>query len=146
MKLRAIIAATATAAALSTGPLVPLANASSRHVTRTLTFTSVQVATVKFSQTTGASEDKDVNKAGKVIGYDVIRFSFNAKTNTAALDLTVALSNGFLYSALSQSDSPVIHGRLTGGTGAFRGASGTITAKPVGSDGTKTTVTITYRT
>jgi len=42
------------------------------------------------------------------------------------------------------SRNPVTHGTVTGGTGAFAGATGTITAKSISA--TKTTVTITCHT
>lgn len=101
-----------------------LPTASARTVTHTLTFTSVQQATANFSPTIGAAEDKDVTKTDKVIGYDVIRFSFNPKTNTASLGVAVDLNGGFLYGAMRESAGPVTRGTVTGGTGAFNGATG----------------------
>jgi len=47
---------------------------------------------------------------------------------------------------MRESDGPVTRGKVTGGTGTFRGASGTITAKTLDKNGTKTAVTITYHT
>ena len=148
MKLRAriTIAAMATAAAVGTTGAFLLPTASARAVTHTLTFTSVQQATAKLSTTTQAAADKDLNKAGKVIGYDVLRFSFNPKTNTTSIGVAVDLSGGFLYGAMTESDGPVTHGTVTGGTGAFKGAAGTITAKALDQTGTRIAVTITYHT
>lgn len=40
----------------------------------------------------------------------------------------------------------ISHGKVTGGTGAFKGATGTVKAKNLNSAGTRTAVTITYRT
>jgi hypothetical protein len=148
MKLRArtSIAAIGTAAALTgTGAFLLPAAASTRPVTHTLTFTSIQQATVNFSRTTGGSEDKDVNKAGKVIGYDILRFSFNPKTNTASISVALVTKDGLLYGSLHESNGPATRGTVTGGTGIFRGATGTITAKS-NKNGTKTAVTITYHT
>ena len=51
-----------------------------------------------------------------------------------------------MYGVANASSSPVIHGTVTGGTGAFRGAAGTILAKNLNNAGTKTSVTITYHT
>ena len=42
--------------------------------------------------------------------------------------------------------NPAVHGRVTGGTGAFRGATGTITARNLNKAGTRTAVTIKYHT
>jgi hypothetical protein len=119
MKLRArvTIAAMATAAAVGTTGAFLLPAASARSVTHTLTFTSVQQATAKLSPTTQAAEDKDVTKAGKVMG-----FSFNPKTTTTSIGVAVDLSGGFLYGVMTESDGPVTHGTVTGGTGTFKGA------------------------
>ena len=74
-RTRASIAAIATAAAVGGTGAFLLPAASARTATSTLTFTSVQQSTVNFSRTVGAAQDKDVNKGGKVLGYDVLRFS-----------------------------------------------------------------------
>jgi hypothetical protein len=148
MKLRTRIslAAIATAAAAGTTGACLMPAASARSATHTLTFTSIQQATTKLSPTVGASEDKDISPAGKVIGYDILRFSFNPKTNTTTIGAAIDLNGGFLYGQMRESDGPVTRGIVTGGTGTYRGASGTITAKTLDSDGTKTAVSITYRT
>jgi hypothetical protein len=145
MRLHTSIASIGTAAVLVTAGafLVPAA-ASAHPVTHTLKFTSVQQATANFSKTTGGAEDKDVNKAGKVIGYDVLRFTFNPKTNTVSIGVAVDTKGGLLYGVLRASSGPVSRGRVTGGTGTFRGVTGTITAKS-NKTGNKTAVTITYR-
>ena len=145
-RARITIAAMATAAAVGTTGAFLLPTASARAVTHTLTFTSVQQATATFSPTIKGAEDKDVTKAGKVIGYDVLRFSFNPKTNTTSIGVAVDLSGGFLYGVMSESDGPVTHGTVTGGTGTFKGATGTITAKALDQTGTRIAVTITYHT
>ena len=135
----------ATAAAVGTTGAFLLPAASARAVTHTLTFTSVQQATATFSPTVNAAEDKDV-KAGKVIGYDVLRFSVNPTTNATSIGVAIDLSGGFLYGVMSESGGPVTHGTVTGGTGTFKGAAGTITAKALDQTGTRIAVTITYHT
>ena len=84
MKLRTRLSLTAlaTAAALGTTTAVLLPAASARPLTHTHTlgFTTVEQAQVKFSPTLSIAEDKEINHAGQVIGYDVIRFNFNPKT------------------------------------------------------------------
>jgi hypothetical protein len=152
MKHRITIAAIATAAALggSCAFLVPAATASAGSragvETHTLTFTSVQEAELNYSQTVSSQQDKDVNKAGKTVGYDLLYFVFNPKTETAKINFTAVTSGGFVYGVASASSSPVIHGTVTGGTGIFKGATGTILAKNLNNAGTKTAVTITYHT
>ena len=145
MKIRATIAAIGTAAALGlTGTILLPAAAGARTVTHTLTFTAVQQAQAQFSATVGAAEDKDVSKAGKVIGYDVLRFTVNPQTGTATISVAVGMAGGFVYGVLPESSGPVTHGTVTGGTGAFAGATGTITA--TNKTATRTAVTITYHT
>lgn len=147
MKLRATIAAISMAAALGGTAALALPGTASAHtVTHTLKFTSVQQATAKFSKTTGGAEDKDVNKAGKVIGYDVLRFSFNPKTQTASIGVAVDTKGGLLYGVLGESRGPVSRGKVTGGTGAFHGATGTITARNLNKNGSKTAVIVKYHT
>jgi hypothetical protein len=145
MKIRASIAAIGTAAALGvTGVGLLPAAASAHAVTHTLTFTSVEQAQTKFSATSTGFEDKAVNKAGKVIGYDVLNVTVDPTTGKVSAWVTLDTAGGLLYGSLKVSRNPVSHGTVTGGTGAFAGATGTITAKSVSA--TKTAVTITYQT
>jgi hypothetical protein len=143
MKLRTRVSITAivAAAAVGTSGAFLLPAASARTITHTIRFTSVQTAGVNYSKTTGAQADKDVNKAGKVVGFDVLRFAYDPKTNKGSTGVVVGLAGGFLYGQLSGTGS-VIHGSVTGGTGNYKGAKGTITAKT----GPNTAVTITYHT
>jgi hypothetical protein len=145
MKIRAAIAAIGTAAALGvTGAILLPAAASAHAVTHTLTFTSVQQAQARFSATSTGSEDKDVNNAGKVIGYDMLNFTVSPATGKVPAGVTLDTAGGFLYGTLQVSSNPVTHGTVTGGTGTFAGATGTITA--TNKTATRTAVTITYHT
>ncbi len=122
------------------------ASASPHAASHTLAFTSVRKDAVNFSKTSSGQADLDVNRAHKTIGYDMLHFTFNPKTGRATGGVTLDCKGGFLYGVLRVTDSPVIHGRVTGGTGAFRGATGTITARVINKAGTRTAVTIKYRT
>jgi len=148
MKLRSpitSIAVAGTAAALSaTAAFLLPAGAGASTTTHTLKFTSVRQASVNFSKTTGAASDKDV-KNGTVIGYDILRFVFNPKTNTASIGAALDTKDGFLYGVLRESASGVSRGKVTGGTGRYAGATGTITARS-NKAGDRTAVTITYHT
>jgi hypothetical protein len=149
MKHRIAIAAIAIAAALGGAGafLVPAASASPSAVkSHTITFTSVQEAVHNYSHTVSAQQDRDVNKAGKVIGYDLLYSVFNPKTMSAKINFTAVTSGGFVYGVASAGASPLIHGTVTGGTGIFKGAAGTILAKNLNNAGTRTAVTITYHT
>jgi hypothetical protein len=149
MRHRTTIAAIATATALAgtCAVVVPAASASTcPPKTHTLAFISVQEAVQNYSQTISSQQDRDVSQAGKVVGYDLLYLVFNPKTETAKLNFTAVTSGGFVYGVATASSSPVIHGRVTGGTGAFKGAAGTILAKNLNKAGTRTSVTITYHT
>jgi hypothetical protein len=143
MKIRTSIAAAGAAVALAGAGAVLLPGVASAHsTTHTLKFTAVQLKSANFSQTAGGSAEKDVNSAGKVIGFDVINIQVDPTTHKPAGAVTLSLNGGFLYGTLKLTNNP-IHGTVTGGTGTFKGATGTITANQ---SGTRTAVAITYTT
>ena len=145
MKIRTTIAAASTVAALGiTGAIVLPAAASAHAVTHTLTFTSVEQAQAKFSATSMGFEDKAISKADKVIGYDVLNVTADPTTGKVSAWVTLDTAGGLLYGTLKVSSNPVTHGTVTGGTGIFAGATGTITAKTISA--TKLAVTIIYQT
>ncbi len=143
MKVRtSIIAAGAAAVLGTTGALALPAVASAHSSTTTLKFTAVQKATVSFGKAAEGIQDTDVNALNKVVGFDELYVAF-ASSGTGAANVTVDTKGGFLYGTFSISKSGVItNGKVTGGTGAFKGATGTIMVKTVSS--TKHAVTITY--
>jgi hypothetical protein len=147
MKIRTSIAAAGAAALLGTGALVLPAAASANSATHTLKFISVQKSSVGFTKSTGANQDTDVNAAGKTVGFDMIYFSATSAT-TAAVNITGDTSGGFLYGTgtINIKTGAFTNGKVTGGTGAFKGATGTIKAKNLNKAGTRTAVTITYST
>jgi hypothetical protein len=103
----------------------------------------VTLKSAKFSQTAFGSAEKDVNSAGKIIGFDVINVQVDPATHKPSGGVTVSLNGGFLHGTLKITNNPVIHGTVTGGTGTFKGATGTITGNQ---SGARTAVTITYTT
>jgi hypothetical protein len=146
MKLRTSIATASAAAILAaTGALALPAAASTHRTTHKLEFTSVTARSVNFTQSTAAQQDTDVSRAGKVIGLDELYLAFNPKTKTARGDVALDLAGGFLYGTF-KINNPVTHGRVTGGTGIYAGATGKITAKAVNKSGTRMAITITYST
>ena len=144
MKIRTSLAAAGAAVVLgTTGALVLPAIASANSATHTLKFIGVQKATVSFTKTTGANQETDVNAAGKTVGFDMIYFAATSATS-GAVNITVDTSGGFLYgtATVSIKTGAITNGKVTGGTGSFAGATGTIKAKAI--SGTKHAVTITY--
>ena len=145
MKIRTSIAAASAAVILGgTGALLIPAVASAHSTTHTLKFTAVQQKSANFSKTTSGQAENDLNRTGKIIGFDVIYFAFNPKTQTASGGLTLDTKGGFLYGTLKFTSNPVTHGTVAGGTGIFTGATGTITGKSLNKSSTRTAVTITY--
>ena len=55
-------------------------------------------------------------------------------------------AGGFVYGTLTVNfkTGAITNGKVTGGTGAFAGATGTIKAKNLNKAGTRTAVTVTY--
>ena len=97
-----------------------------------------------FNKTSGGSQETDVNAAGKTIGFDVLYFAAVSPT-TGNINVTFDMSGGFLYGTANITKSgTVTNGKVTGGTGAFAGATGTVKAKSAGKN--HEAITITYST
>jgi hypothetical protein len=146
MKLRTSLAAAGTAAVLGTAGALALPPAPTPHSgTQTLKFVSVTKKSIMLTKTSGAQQDTDVNAAGKTVGFDMLYFAAVSAT-TGAVNVTVDTAGGFLYGTLTVNfkTGAITNGKVTGGTGAFAGATGTIKAKNLNAAGTRTAVTITY--
>jgi hypothetical protein len=114
--------------------------ASASSATHTLRFVSVSKAMVRFTKTQFGGQDTDMNAAGKVIGFDELYI----KAPSGAANVTLDTSGGMLYGTgtINLKTGALSNGKVTGGTGAFKGATGTIKTKTISS--TKTAVTVTY--
>ncbi len=147
MKMRAPIAAASAAAILGAGAFVLPAVASSTATSHTLKFISVSKKSIMLTKASGAQQNTDVSKAGKTVGFDMLYFKATS-ASSAALNITVDTTGGFLYGTakISFKTGAVTGGKVTGGTGSFKGATGTIKAKNLNQAGTRTAVTITYHT
>jgi hypothetical protein len=144
MKIRTTIAAIGAAAAVGTGTLLLPAAASATSATHTLAFTSVMQKGIGFGKTAGGQSDNDVSSTGKLIGFDVLYFSATSATS-ATINGTVDTKGGLIYVVLTGKPTGTSYkGKVTGGTGAFAKATGTITAKNTSK--TKTSVKIVYST
>ena len=144
MKLRTSLAAAGTAVVLgATGALVLPAVASAHNATHTLKFVDVHKGTVSFTRATGGFQNTDVNTAGKTVGFDMLYFAATSPSSVA-VNFTVDTKGGFLYTTFTfhPRTGVVTNGKVTGGTGAFTGATGTIKVKTISS--TKHVITITY--
>jgi hypothetical protein len=141
MKIRRSIAAAGAAVVLgTTGALVLPAAASAHSASTTLKFTATTVKTVQFSKTNIALQETDTIGT-KVIGFDDVNLVFTSPskgTATVALDI----KGGFLYGALATTNGSTFTGKVTGGTGPYKGATGTIHVQA--GTGNKATITIVY--
>jgi hypothetical protein len=146
MKLRTSLTAAGAAAVLGvTGALVLPAVASAHSSTTTLKFVSVQKATTGFTKATEGIQDTDLNAKGKTVGFDMLYVALTSASSATA-NVTVDTTGGFLYGTfnISLKTGAVSNGKVTGGTGAFVGATGTIKVKALNKAQTKHAVTITY--
>ncbi|MBE7195609.1 MAG: hypothetical protein INR66_24420 [Gordonia polyisoprenivorans] len=121
-----------------------VALASSSAASHTLKFTSVQTAQHSIGKYGFADSDKDVAN-GKVIGYDVVNGTYNPKTSTITVDVAASLSGGILYGHGTGSlKTGKFKGKVTGGTGIFKGAEGTITGQATGKHGQDEHLVVVY--
>ena len=148
MKLRTSLTAAGAAAILATtGALALPAVASAHSAPTTLKFISVTKGSTMFTKMSGGQQDTDVNAAGKTVGFDMLYFAA-ASATTGNVNVTVDTTGGFLYGTLTVNfkTGATSNGKVTGGTGNFVGATGTIKSKNLNKPGTRTAVTITYST
>jgi hypothetical protein len=104
------------------------------------------VNSVAFTKTTEGVQDTDLNRAGKTIGFDNLYLTFTS-TTSASGHATLDIKGGLLYATIATTNAgQTFSGKVTGGTGAFTGATGTVAAKAINKTGTKAAVTITYST
>jgi hypothetical protein len=142
MKIRRSIVAAGAAVVLgATGTLALPAVASAHDAAHTLKFTAVQTKQVSFSSKSFGDQGIDV-KAGKTIGFDEVYLTITGKQSGTG-NVVVDISGGFLYGTLATTNAgKTFTGKVTGGTGAYKGATGTITGKAITSK--KSAVTIIY--
>ncbi len=147
MRIRTTIAAAAAAMAVGTaGALVLPAVASAHSATHTLKFISVLKKLDIYSKTTVSEQDTDVTGGGKTVGFDELYATQTGK-KTGKGQVAYAENGGLLYGTLILLDNGARgHGTVTGGTGTFKGATGTITFRAANKSGTHAAVTITYTT
>lgn len=79
-------------------------------------------------------ESDQLTRSGTTIGYTANTCTFDFTTHTALCLVSVALNNGQLRArATVNADTGVVKGHIVGGSGAYRGARGTVAGHPGGS-------------
>lgn len=135
-----MVAAGAAALAGAGALLVP-AVAGASTTSHTMTFVAVVQGRANFSRTSFGEDDKNM-RHGKVVGFDVIHGRVDPTTHTAHGQVALSARGGMMFGTLRFSNGPVTRGRVTGGTGRFAGATGTIYARSLNKADTRTAVTI----
>jgi hypothetical protein len=129
MRARRSIAAAGVAIVLGTaGALLP-AVASAHTATATLKFTATQTKSVDFTLPAGAEQYTDTDSQGKVTGFSTMYIPQDDTALNFRVEAAFAVDGGFLYATFTSTDfGSNFKGEVTGGTGKFNGATGTITA------------------
>ena len=117
--------------------------ASAGNAAHKLKFTVVRTKGVAFTGSSGGDQETVVNSAGKTIGFDVLYEKVTGQ-NSATVDAAFLLKGGLLYATATTTNGQTFKGKVTGGTRAFKGATGTFIAEIKSSK--KTAITITYNT
>jgi hypothetical protein len=146
VKTRTLITATAVAGLVGTSAFLVPAMASSDSATHTVKFTSIELKGLSFTKTHFGQSDKDVNSAHKTVGFDTLNGVFDPKTGSATIDVSFDAAGGFMYFHLHSTSSAgdSFAGKMTGGTGKFKNATGSLVANNLNKSGSRTAVTITY--
>jgi hypothetical protein len=118
----------AVAAGAATALTLVGTDSASAHTTRhTLRLTTHQLQD-RIIGDVDVATDKDLQH-GAVTGYDVTSCRINTRTHIATCDIALSRSNGLLYAHVSTNvDTGRGKGKVVGGTRAFHGATGTVTA------------------
>jgi hypothetical protein len=147
MKIRPAIAAVAATGLAGAAALLLPAYASAQPAcgctAHTLRFISRTDDTRGFTATSAAIQDTDYAK-GRKIGFDQVYITVNPKTGRGSGNFTLAIRGGVIYGTLTLKPSAAT-GTLADGTGKFAGVTGSISAKNLNKQGTRTAVTLRYR-
>ena len=143
MKIRRSITATAAAVVLGgTGALVLPAVANAHNASTTLKFTATEIKDVSFTTNSYGYQETDTDSTGATIGFDDVYFT-NQTCCSASANVAFDINGGLLYGRFATNGGTTFSGKVTGGSGAFKGVTGTITGTTNGTN-TKMKFTIVY--
>ena len=142
MNIRALFAGVGAAAVVASGTLALTSTvASAQSKPQTLTYYTATLKSVAYSSTRSAVTESVDNSSGKLVGFEVetVSRAINAPITTSA-DV-IYLESGVINATVTPSRAVAGHGsgKVTGGTGSYSKAAGTVTLAP---DGARTKVTI----
>jgi hypothetical protein len=104
-------------------------------------FVALQTGSHNFSRIAFGGTDKNRSK-GKFAGYDVISGTFDISTRTADIDFALSRKGGLMYGHVTGTEGGQYAGRVTGGTGRYKGAKGTVTGHNAAQTDKKTFLTV----
>lgn len=104
----------------------------------------MELKSINFGKTHFGQSDVDRNKAHQKIGFDTLNGVFNPNTGSVKIDVAFDAKGGFMYFHLHSTSQSTFAGTMTGGTGKFKHAHGTLTATNLNSAGSRTAVIIKY--
>jgi hypothetical protein len=117
-----------TTGALAAGGygVVGMASAAVASTAHTIRFVSHPIRDVHLGNTDVQTSRE--THAGKTVGYDISDCVFDFSVGRAACHVAVGRRGGLLYGAFhfnANANNGPLHGKITGGTGVYRGATGT---------------------
>lgn len=136
------LAAGLAAAAVIAVPATYVATADASPKVHTITGTSKSLGGGEVGKNNFAAVDAITNSKGKPIGFDAINGIVNPKTGASKLVGVLSLKGGLIYYTLSQGADNVGTGKITGGTGTYKGARGTVSSKVTSTDEGTTIATV----
>jgi hypothetical protein len=119
-----------------------LNSADAALTTHHMRFVAYSDRNIRFGQTTFGGTEID-RRNGHRVGFDVISGKFNLTTHSVTIYVSVARRGGLLHAKVHDVSNTRYVGRVTGGSGRFKGASGTVTAQDLKGNGTRVIVTYT---
>lgn len=141
MNIRALIAGVGAAAVVGTGGLVLTSTvASAQSKPQTLTFYTATVKSFASSSSRSTLIESVDNSSGKLVGFEVENVSEAINAPVITHDDVVYLASGVIDGTVRNAAAGRYTGKVTGGSGSYKHAAGTIVTSP---DGAKTKVTIT---
>jgi hypothetical protein len=140
---RTRIAVAGVAALAAAAPAVAFTTASAAPASHKITFVSHPLKDSQIGNH-DMETSRDVQH-GKPVGFDTTNCAFSPPRSLVCTAV-VARTAGMLYAKFNFNPNAgtTSGGRITGGSGAYKGATGTLSAKQTGKN--STTVTIKYHT
>jgi hypothetical protein len=136
------LAALGSAGAIGIAAVAMPALASSGSTTHTLKFIAVDQKQTQPSKRTFV-EDDQAERGGKVIGFGILDGRITSSTGGVGV-VAFGMKGGLVYAKVTINNTPTTTGTITGGTGSFKGARGTISVTNLNKSGSRARVTIRY--